>query len=200
MKQLKTRSYTLVFCLLLVAQASAQTLSGTDLVSALQQGGYVLVMRHADSPRQAPDAASANPDNVNRERQLDEKGRRDARAMGAALQRLAIPVSEVLSSPTYRALETARMAGYTDIAEHEELSNEGMSAAGAANTAWLHAQVAEAPAPGNRLLITHGPNINAAFPEHAAGMEEGEALVLDPQGVAGPVLVAKIKIGEWPTL
>lgn len=189
-----------LFCMLLVTQASAQTLAGADLVSALQDGGYVLVMRHADSPRQAPDAASANPDNVNRERQLDEKGKLDATAMGAALQRLAIPISEVLSSPTYRALQTARLAGFTDIAEHEELSNEGMSAAGAAYTAWLHEQVAVLPASGNRLMITHGPNINAAFPEHGAGMEEGEALLIDPKGVAGPVVVAKIKISEWPTL
>jgi len=200
MKLVLTRGLTAVFCILLMAQASAQTLVGADLVSALQGGGYVLLMRHADSPRQVPDATSANPDNVNLERQLDEKGRRDAMALGTALQRLAIGISEVLSSPTYRALETARLAGFTDIAEHEELSNEGMSAAGPAYTAWLHAQVAKPPASGSRLMITHGPNINAAFPEHAAGMEEGEALVLDLGGIAGPVVVAKIKISEWPTL
>jgi hypothetical protein len=31
--------------------AQSQTLSGSALVKALQQGGYVIVMRHTSSPR-----------------------------------------------------------------------------------------------------------------------------------------------------
>lgn len=53
--------------------AQAQTLTGGALVKALERGGYMIVMRHANSPRVAPDAPTANPDNVNRERQLDAK-------------------------------------------------------------------------------------------------------------------------------
>ena len=49
----------------------AQSLSGEALVKALRQGGYIIVMRHASSPREAPDKQTANADNVNRERQLD---------------------------------------------------------------------------------------------------------------------------------
>jgi phosphohistidine phosphatase SixA len=41
------------------------------------------VVRHASSPAQPPDAASANADNTKRERQLDASGRADASAMGA---------------------------------------------------------------------------------------------------------------------
>jgi hypothetical protein len=59
----------------------AQTLSGEALVKALRQGGYVLVMRHTSSPRDAPTRASANPDNVKLERQLDETGRATATAI-----------------------------------------------------------------------------------------------------------------------
>jgi hypothetical protein len=32
----------------------AQSLSGAALIKALQQGGYVIVMRHTSSPREAP--------------------------------------------------------------------------------------------------------------------------------------------------
>ena len=46
---------------LISGTASAQTLSGEALVKALRQGGYVIVMRHASSPREAPDKQTANP-------------------------------------------------------------------------------------------------------------------------------------------
>src|SRR5580658_579508 len=96
--------------LLLAAAAHAQTLQGHTLVEALQKGGYVIVMRHANSPREVPDAKSANPDNTKPERQLDAEGRTTATAMGKALRNLKIPVGEVLVSPTYRAMETVRLA------------------------------------------------------------------------------------------
>ena len=97
--------------------AHAQTLSGEALVNALRKGGHVIVMRHAASPNQAPDKAAANADNVNLERQLDDEGRETAAAMGKAFRDLKIPVGEVLSSPTYRALETVK---YAEFGEPEE--------------------------------------------------------------------------------
>src|SRR5687768_12329659 len=85
----------------LSGQTSSQTLAGAAMLSALQQGGYVIVMRHASSPRQVPDKQTANADNVKLERQLDEAGRAAAVAMGNALRDLKIPVGAVMSSPTY---------------------------------------------------------------------------------------------------
>lgn len=166
-------------------------------VDALRAGGLVIVMRHASSPRDLPDAATAQADNVNRERQLDAQGRREAEAMGTALRRLGIPIDTVESSPAYRAVETARLAGFADIATVAELSNEGMQAAGARRGEWLRERVLRGADSGNALLITHGPNVNAAFPEYAQGMEEGEALILDPRGAEAPRLVARATIGAW---
>src|SRR3981189_2199503 len=96
--------------LLLTGPAQAQTLSGEALVKALRQGGYVIVMRHTSSPRAVPDKQTANVDNVKPERQLDEEGRVTAITMGKALRDLQIPIGDVLSSPTYRALETVKYA------------------------------------------------------------------------------------------
>jgi phosphohistidine phosphatase SixA len=187
---------------LLTSTLSApQTLPRNELAATLRAGGYVIVMRHASSPRQAPDAASAEPENTNRERQLDEDGRRDAVAMGATLKRLKIPVNEVLSSPTFRALQTARLLDAGPARAAEELSNEGMAATSEARAAWLREQVARKTAPGgNRLLITHGPNVSAAFPENSASMAEGEALIFDPRGPDGPVMIQRIRIGDWAGL
>lgn len=187
--------------LLAAAPLAAQTIPRDGLAAALRDGGFVIVMRHANSPRAAPDAATANPDNTGRERQLDEAGRRDASAMGAALKRLGIPVGEVLSSPTYRALETARLLDSGKAKPAEELGNEGMAASSEARASWLRQEVARKPqGTGNRLLITHGPNMSAAFPAYSSGMEEGEALIFDPRGMEGPVMIQRIRIGDWPGL
>jgi hypothetical protein len=51
--------------------SAGQALSSEVWLSALQQGGYVLVMRHASAPPEAPDSQTANPDNEKLERQLD---------------------------------------------------------------------------------------------------------------------------------
>ena len=47
---------------------SGQPISRERLADALQEGGYVIVMRHASAPRDPPDETTANPDNTNRER------------------------------------------------------------------------------------------------------------------------------------
>ena len=111
----------------------SQTASAQSLVASLKQGGYVLVMRHASSPREVPDKQTANADNVKLERQLDEAGRRTATAMGKALRDLKIPVGEVLSSPTYRALETVKLAQLPNAQPHAELGDGGQSMQGASD-------------------------------------------------------------------
>lgn len=192
---------TTLAVLLAASPLAAQTIPRNELAATLRAGGLVIVMRHANSPRQAPDATSADPENAGLERQLDEAGRRDAAAMGAALQRLGILVNEVLSSPTYRALQTARLLDVGQAHAVDELSNEGMAATSEARATWLREQVArDTKAGGNRLLVTHGPNLSGAFPEYTAGMAEGEALVFDPRGRDGPVMIQRIRIGEWPDL
>ena len=199
MTQRILKAATLLVALLLTVQSSAQSLAESDLVAALREGGLVLVMRHTNAPRELPDAAIVQPDNVRGERQLDEQGRRDATLLGESLRRQQVVISAVLSSPTYRALETARLAGFDDVTVREELGNEGMREASAQRAEWLQMQVAVRPDKGNHLLITHGPNLNAAFPEHAAGMEEGDMLVFAPAAGKNGV-VAIIKIGDWSAL
>lgn len=201
MRLINPRMLPAALVLLLAATSlAAQTVPRTALAAELRKGGLVIVMRHANSPRELPDAASASADNTSRERQLDATGRRDAAAMGAALKRLGIPMGEVLSSPTYRALETARLIDAGKARVVEQLGNEGMAATSQAGTAWLQGEVARKAAGGNRLLITHGPNMSAAFAQHAGGMTEGEALVFDPRGANGPVMIQRIRIDEWAGL
>lgn len=183
--------------------ARAQALSGPALVKALQGGGYVLVMRHASSPQAPPSAAEADTDNPNHERQLDETGRRTAAAMGAALKTLHVPVGEVWSSPTYRAIETVRLAALPPPKTAAELGDRGQSMQATTNdqSAWLRAKAAAPPKPGtDTLIVTHFPNISAAFGQAAMGLADGEALVFQPAGQSPAEPIARIKIEDWPKL
>jgi phosphohistidine phosphatase SixA len=186
----------------IVIPLHAQGLSGRALVDALRQGGYVLVMRHASSPRETPDEKTARPDNVKRERQLDDAGRAGATAMGAALRELKIPIGDVLVSPTYRTLETARLAGFESPEGRPELGDRGRSMQGVTDVEgkWLQQQASQRPATGNTLVITHMPNIARAFAGSATDVSDGEALIFKPDGNGGTELVARLRIEEWPTL
>ena len=188
--------------LLLTGAVHAQALSGEALVRTLRQGGYVIVMRHASSPREAPDQQTANADNVNRERQLDEAGRASAIAMGKALRELHIPIGEVFTSPTYRALETVRLAQFPNPRTVPELGDGGQSMQGAteAQAGWLQKKVTELPGHANTIVVTHFPNMSRAFPQWTSGLMDGEALIFGSDGKGGSTLIARIKIDEWPRM
>ena len=179
-----------------------QQLSADQVAGRLREGGYVLVMRHASSPREAPSPELANPDNVNRERQLDEAGRRGATEMGTALRALRIPIGAVLSSPTYRAMETVRLERLDAPVATPELGDGGQSMQGvaAAQAAWLKAKVTEVPRTGNTLLVTHQPNLAQAFPDWGPNVADGETVVLRPDGHGGAAVVARIPIDQWTRL
>lgn len=197
---------TAALCALLTSftafSAPAQSLQGSELVSALRRGGCVIVMRHASSPAAVPDKAAANPDNTKPERQLDENGRATAAAMGQALRELKIPVGTVLSSPAYRALETVRYAQFPAARPVAELGDNGQSMSGgtAAQAEWLRKQVTQFPTGTNTVLVTHLPNLTGAFADLAAGMGDGEALIFANDGKGGARAVARVKIGEWARL
>ena len=187
------------FCVCLVALCAAlqaQTLAGTELVKALRKGGYVIVMRHASSPRELP-GKDANPDNPSGERQLDADGRAAATAFGKALRRLKIPVGEVLTSPTYRALETVHYADLRSPRPQGELGEGAGNMQGVTEgqALWLRKQVMQFRPGTNTILITHLPNIAGAFPDVTPPPADGEALVFGPTGI-----VARIKITDWPRL
>ena len=171
---------------LVVAFASpisvAQTLAPMDLVTSLREGGYVIVMRHASSPRETPTTETARPDNVKLERQLDEAGRNAATAMGRALRDLQIPVGDVLSSPTYRAMETVRLAALPNPQPVAELGDGGQSMQVAAEAQAVN------------------PNLAGAFPDWGSTVADGEAVIFRPDGKGGTTIVTRIKIEDWQRL
>lgn len=189
--------------ILIPGGAWGQSLSAGELVDALRQGGYVLVMRHANSPQTRPDATVATPGNTRLERQLNENGHKTAQAMGEALKALRIPVGEVLSSPTFRTRETVQDAALGTAKTFNELGDgsQGYELSSFEDGArFMRARAAEIPRAGtNTFIVTHLPNIEYAFGDTASDVAEGEALVVRPDG-RNSTTVGRITIEEWPRL
>jgi phosphohistidine phosphatase SixA len=203
----KNRIWCLAFLMFTALTATAshsESVSGQKLAAALRTGGYVILMRHASSPRNPPDAGTANAENSNLERQLDEAGRSSAVALGEAFRKLHIPIGQVLSSPTYRALETIEFARLGKPTTYPQLGDGGQSMIAdksGARGAWLRAKAAESPAVGkNTLIVTHFPNIVEAYPTEAVGLADGEALIFHPDGRGAAMFVARVKIDDWAHL
>jgi broad specificity phosphatase PhoE len=121
--------------------------------------------------------------------------------MGKAIRALKIPIGDVFSSPTYRAMETVRLAQLPNPHPQAELGDSGqsMQAVTAAQAAWLRDRVSRARAGTNILVVTHMPNMTRAFPQWGT-VADGEAIVVKPDGKGSAAVVGRIKIEEWPRL
>ena len=77
------RGLTLVIVALVAASAWAQTSpSVDDLLQMLRAGGYVIVFRHGATYPDQADTDPLNPGNIAQQRQLNDKGRADAKVVG----------------------------------------------------------------------------------------------------------------------
>ena len=102
-----------LFCLavlaVVAASAHAQTADAKAVAAELENGGYVIVMRHGATNRDQADVDPLNPDNVAKQRLLSEKGRKQAKQVGEAFRKLGIPLGIVYTSKFNRAVETAKL-------------------------------------------------------------------------------------------
>jgi phosphohistidine phosphatase SixA len=180
---------------------SAQNAPAAALLAPLRQGGLVLVMRHASSPRDVPTRQTADPANTTLERELDAAGRTTATAMGTAIRELKIPIGEVFTSGTFRALQTVRLAqlGMPTIVAELGDGGRSMQAATDAQSNWLRTRITQVPARGNAVVVTHMPNLSRAFPEWGA-VDDGETVVVKPDGKGGSAILGRIKIEAWKEL
>jgi len=188
---------------LVAGSAWSQTApSAGDVLKLLRGGGYVIVFRHGATHADQADTDPLNLDNVAKQRQLNDKGRADAKAVGDVFRGAAIPIGKSYSSRFYRAVETARLIGGKEPQTTLDISEGGLVVTPNENTRRmqaLRALVATAPDPGtNTLIVTHKPNILDALGKDWFEIKEGEASIFKPEGT-GYALVARVQIGQWAT-
>jgi broad specificity phosphatase PhoE len=198
---LRTATASLV-TLLAIATAWAQSLAPVaDIMRALRTGGHVIVVRHGATHADQADTDPLNPDNVAKQRHLNERGREQARGVGEALKAAHVPIGKSYSSRFQRAVETARLIGGKEPQAILDVTEGGLVVTPAENNRRaqaLRALAATVPDPGtNTLIVTHKPNIMDAFGKDWFEVREGEASIFRPDGSGKYTLVGRVRIDEW---
>jgi broad specificity phosphatase PhoE len=174
------------------------------LATELQRGGHVIVVRHGATHTNQADLAPLNPEGPAAQRQLNDKGRDAAKAFGAALKTIGVPVGKTYTSRFNRAFETALLAGLADAEKSSDFTEIGMVVSpneNARRAAALKKLVETPPAGGATVIVvTHKPNILEAFGKDWFEVREGEATIFRPQQGGGTVVVARVLIEEWPAI
>ena len=162
----------------------------------LAAGGQVVLLRHATTVPGFGDPPGFRLGDCATQRNLSTAGREEARRLGAELRARRISVGEVRSSRWCRCLETAELAFgraadpwplLDSLHEHPERRET--------QTEELRRALAEAPARGNRFLVTHQANVIALI---GTGLAPGEMIVLTPRGDGRLEAVGRISPAVLP--
>jgi broad specificity phosphatase PhoE len=169
----------------------------------LREGGYVIVLRHGATPTDQADTDPLHLENIDKQRQLNERGRSQARSIGEALHELKIPVSEVDTS-MFNRVETGRLLGFGEVKPSIDFAEGGLIVATVENSRRAQAlrQVVATPPPegANVIVVTHRPNILDAFGKDWFDVKEGEASIFKPDGTSGYRLIARLQADDWSNL
>ncbi len=160
--------------------------------AALREPGAIAIMRHALAPGTG-DPAAFRLDDCSTQRNLDERGRDQARSIGAAFRANGIGVDRVMSSQWCRCLETAELLGFGAVEPLPSLNSFFRDYSRRdAQTAETKAFLGMLPAKQRVVLVTHQVNITALTGAYPAS---GEVFVLQVNKagdveVTGRILIA----------
>ncbi len=176
-------------------QPAPTELRRDDLMTALQGGGYTVLLRHARTNRTIQEQRDPIPVKRTEQRNLNDLGVRDAKLMGTVFKKYGIRFAEVISSPMFRTVETAEYAVGTP-------TRTTMALRVFPSTAEQAALIAAAPSAGtNRLLITHHFVIEQHVPGIKPGdVNESEAAVVRLGKDGKLELVGRITLSDWEAM
>ena len=192
-----------ILMLLFSASAQAQQ-SGThtsgQLIEKLQQGGYVLYVRHAATDHTQVDSDLSDFNNCGTQRNLSEQGKRETRVMKKAIAALGIKIGDVFTSPYCRCVDTAKIAfGRFDILRDMRATFYTDEVETKILTGFLHAQLSKIPRNGaNTVLIGHTANlrdVTRVWPK-----PEGGVHIFKPLGDNGYEHLGRITPDAWAPL
>jgi hypothetical protein len=191
-------NWTLSALLALAFTCPAFAQPDPSIVQKLREGGYVLYMRHASTDFGQNDSKMTSYEDCANQRNLTDKGRQEAREIGAHVKRLRIPVGEVLASPFCRTMETARLA-FGKAQPMNEVRGGPARPDDPARYDPLRKILSTRPSgKTNTVVSSHGNPFHAvAGPPYLA---EGEMAVVRPEGGMRFTVVARIRPEDWSGL
>jgi phosphohistidine phosphatase SixA len=133
--------------------------AGASPWAELKQDGRVALVRHADAPGSG-DPPGWRLDDCRTQRNLNERGRAQAGALGDAFRMQAVPIGKIVSSQWCRCVETARLMTLGDVEEVAAFNNAHvLSGQRPQLAADGRAYVQAWRGPGVLVVVTHGANI-----------------------------------------
>ena len=150
--------------------------------AALVKGGHVALIRHGNAPPgYGGDPPGFRIDDCKTQRNLDEQGRGEARAVGEAFRNHGVRVDRIVSSPWCRCLETARLMAVGPVESSWALVPDRDPSA-PVRLLELREIVSAWRGPGTLVLVTHALTVRGLLGFLPI---QGETVVLKPgSGIA----------------
>jgi phosphohistidine phosphatase SixA len=149
---------------------------------ALGKGGQIALIRHGNAPPGfGGDPPGFRLDDCTTQRNLDDKGRAQSKALGEAFRNHGVRVDRIVSSPACRCMDTATLMAVGPVESSWALLPDRDATRGRFRE--LKEIVSSWRGPGTLVLVTHGFTI-----EPLIGMipEQAETIVLRPTPGVGP--------------
>ena len=144
---------TLMVGVLLIAAPAAAADASLEAWAALAKGGHVALVRHGNAPPgHGGDPPGFKIDDCATQRNMDERGRTQSRAVGEAFRQHGVRVDKVLSSPWCRCLETVRLMALGPV---ESTMAVAASDRSPERLAALKQMVSAWHGPGTLVVVTH---------------------------------------------
>ena len=165
-----------------------------EMIETMKSGGHILMIRHALAPGTG-DPANFRIGDCSTQRNLDDRGRNQARAIGDWLRSNGITAARVYSSQWCRCLETAELLEMGPVAELSELNSfYELTQDREPNLEALRKFIAEQPSDGVLIiLVTHLVTISAIANE---GVSSGEGVLLKLNRDAPYEIVGRLNFGN----
>lgn len=168
---------------LLFVAAGAVAADTEKAWTALIAGGHIALIRHANAPPgSGGDPPGFSMDDCKTQRNLDELGRQQARALGEAFRQRGVRVDRVLSSPVCRCVDTAELMAVGEVEKSVALLPDRVEPR--VRLQELKEIVSGWRGPGTLVLVTHGFTISPLLRTY---LEQAETLVLKPGDGSGTV-------------
>jgi phosphohistidine phosphatase SixA len=164
-----------------------------DLIKQIKSGGHVLMIRHAYAPGTG-DPAHFKIGDCSTQRNLDNRGRSQARTIGDWLRSKEIKNAKVYSSQWCRCLETAALLNFGSVSELSALNSfYELPQNREPNIKALRSFIANLPTNGELIiLVTHFVTILEIAGE---GVSSGEGVVLKLRGGGAYDVLDRLSFG-----
>jgi len=148
-----------------------------EMIGRMKAGGHILMIRHALAPGTG-DPANFRIGDCSTQRNLDDRGRKQAKAIGDWLRSNGITSARVYSSQWCRCLETAKLLEMGSVAELPALNSfYELTQDREPNLKALKTFMAQQPSDGILIiLVTHFVTISAVAYE---AVSSGEGVLLE---------------------